>query len=264
MNIYTVDAFSSAPFQGNPAAVCIVRDEIDLGLMQRIAFEMNLSETAFVRVGEQPFGLRWFTPRVEVDLCGHATLASAHVLWETRLVEQEDKIEFSTRSGILTARKHGPWVEMDFPTEAPVESPAPPFLSDALGVRPLWVGRTRFDYLVEVGSEEVLRGITPDFALLAKVECRGVIVTCGVQSGGYDFASRFFAPAVGINEDPVTGSAHCSLAPFWSGRTGRNSFTARQASERGGTLKVRAAGERTFISGQAVTVVRGETAPLFD
>jgi PhzF family phenazine biosynthesis protein len=272
VNIYVVDAFTSEPFKGNPAAVCATGSPLKTGLMQKIAFEMNLSETAFLvsraeSVEEKNRGvktpvaarydLRWFTPTVEVDLCGHATLASAHVLWETGRVEPGTTIEFLTKSGVLAAKPSGRgWIELDFPTEHPEACDPPEGLLEALGVRPLYVGKTRFDFLLEAASEETVRGIQPDFDMLEKVPCRGVIVTATGKD--CDFVSRFFAPAVGIREDPVTGSAHCSLAPYWKGRLGRDGFSARQVSARGGELEVRVEGGRTFISGQAVTVLEGK------
>jgi PhzF family phenazine biosynthesis protein len=271
MNLYIVDAFTCEPFRGNPAAVCLAEAPLDAALMQKIAFEMNLSETAFLLPRSDPAGgktadsadfeLRWFTPKVEVDLCGHATLASAHVLWETGQAEPGAAIRFHTKSGALSANavgrtnSSGRWIELDFPTEPPEASGPPEGLLVALGVEPLYVGKTRFDFFVETESEETVRNMRPDFSLLEKVRCRGVIVTA--KGTDCDFVSRFFAPAVGVREDPVTGSAHCSLAPYWKEKLGKDAFTARQMSERGGFLRVRAEGGRTFISGQAVTVLEG-------
>jgi PhzF family phenazine biosynthesis protein len=266
VNIYVVDAFTDEPFKGNPAAVCATEGPLERELMQNIAFEMNLSETAFLAPlpvsggGKTPgaavYGLRWFTPKVEVDLCGHATLASAQVLWETGRVEPGRAIEFHTRSGVLSARPAGGrWIELDLPAEPPGASSPPAGLVEALGVKPLYVGKTRFDYFVETESEDAVRGMQPDFDLLETVPCRGVIVTA--KGTDCDFVSRFFAPAVGVREDPVTGSAHCSLAPFWQERLGKDRFSARQVSARGGVLRVRTAGGRTYISGQAVTVLEG-------
>jgi len=226
--------------------------------MQHVAREMNLAETAFLSPQDAGFDLRWFTPTVEVDLCGHATLASAHVLWETRRLPPTEAARFHTRSGLLTAERAGDWIELNFPVtpEEPVDPPLD--LADALGVLPGYVGRSRFDYLVEVDGEETVRNVRPDFRRLGRIPARGVIVTSRSTTPGCDFVSRYFAPAFGIDEDPVTGSTHCCLADFWSRRLGRDRFVARQLSARGGTLKVRLDGDRVRLGGQAVTVLRGE------
>ena len=259
--IYQVDSFTNKPFQGNPAGVCILNKPAEADWMQKVAREMNLSETAFLVEQEEGYNLRWFTPSAEVDLCGHATLASAHILWETGLLDDNTQARFHTRSGLLTAKRQGDWIEMDFPAtpEEPVEAPVE--LGRALGVTPRYVGRNRFDYLVEVDSEELVRGLQPDISLLNSLPVRGIIVTSRSSAPGFDFVSRFFAPAVGVNEDPVTGSAHSCLAPFWMERLGGKpgqEFTAYQASARGGVLKVCVQGERVLIRGQAVTVLRLE------
>lgn len=256
--IFQVDAFTNRPFSGNPAAVCILDEPKDELWMQDVAKEMNLSETAFLKRKGEGFNLRWFTPAVEVDLCGHATLASAHVLWEGGYMRPEQQIKFDTRSGTLTARRNDEWIELDFPSEPEEEADAPSELIKALGITPVYVGRNRFDYIVEVDSEETVRNLKPDFLSLAEVETRGIIVTSRSSAKGYDFVSRFFAPRVGINEDPVTGSAHCCLAPFWKSRLKKDEFTAYQASSRGGVVRVRVNGDRVYLSGQAVTVLRGE------
>jgi len=254
-----VDAFTDEPFSGNPAAVCLLPGPRDVTWMQHVAREMNLSETAFlVRRGEDEFDLRWFTPALEVDLCGHATLAGAHVLWESGALAPDRVARFHTRSGLLTAAKRGAWIELDFPATPDTEAPAPPVLAAALGVEPRYTGRSRFDWLVEVGSEAEVRDLRPDVARLRALPERGVIVTSRATSAGWDFVSRFFAPGSGIDEDPVTGSAHCCLAPFWSRRLGRDEFVARQLSPRGGTLRVRLDGDRVKLSGQALTVFRTE------
>ena len=217
-----------------------------------------MSNTAFLyRVGDG-FNLRWFTPAAEVDLCGHATLASAHVLWEAGYLKKEESARFYTRSGLLTARRMEDWIELDFPAEPQVQVSPPPDLANALGVMPGYVGRNRFDYLVEVDSEETIRNMEPDFDLLKKIPTRGVIVTARSDSDKYDFVSRFFAPRIGIDEDPVTGSAHCCLGPFWKERLGKNESVAYQASSRGGVIRVRLSGKRVFLGGKAVTVVRRE------
>ncbi len=253
-----VDAFTDRPFTGNPAAICLLTDPQDAGWMQSVAQEMNLSETAFLQRHPNGFLLRWFTPKVEVDLCGHATLASAHVLWEEGYLRPEEKAHFYTKSGLLVAERQGPWIELDFPSEPEEEASAPPNLIRALGVSPRYVGKNRLDYLVEVASEEVLRSLKPDYTLLETVAARGVIVTSLASSSKFDFVSRFFAPRAGIPEDPVTGSAHCCLGPFWERRLKRNEFLAYQASSRGGTLRVRLGEGRVYLGGQAVTVLRGE------
>jgi PhzF family phenazine biosynthesis protein len=256
--IFQVDAFTDKPFAGNPAGVCILPEPRDEGWMQNVAREMNLSETAFLLKEQDGFNLRWFTPAVEVDLCGHATLASAHILWEAGYLKPEEQARFNTRSGLLTAERQGDWIEMNFPAtpEEPAEAPAG--LIEALGVPAAYVGKNRFDYLVEVDSEEVVRNMQPDFTLLLKVSARGIMVTSIPSTQDYDFVSRFFAPQVGINEDPVTGSAHCCLGPYWSKRLEKNEFVAYQASPRGGIIRVRVDGDRVYLGGQAVTVLRGE------
>lgn len=260
--IFHVDAFTNRLFSGNPAAVCILSKPKDSLWMQDVAKEMNLSETAFLKREGEWFNLRWFTPAVEVDLCGHATLASAHILWEDGYMSPDQQVKFYTRSGILTAERNGDWIELDFPSEPEEEAVAPSELIKALGVTPIYVGKNRFDYLVEVDSEETVRDLKPDFPSLAKVEGRGIILTSRSSTKGYDFISRFFAPRVGINEDPVTGSAHCCLGPFWKSRLGKDEFTAYQASSRGGVVRVRVNGDRVYLSGQAVTVLRGELVKL--
>ncbi len=256
--IFQVDAFTDKPFAGNPAAVCILSELRDDDWMQSVAQEMNLSETAFLHQQRDGFSLRWFTPTIEVPLCGHATLASAHVLWETGLLLAEEQARFHTQSGLLTAVRNENGIEMDFPISLEKPAEAPPGLTEALGVTPKYVGRNEFDYLLEVDSEETVRNITPDFDLLRKVHTRGVMVTARADSSEYDFVSRYFAPGAGIDEDPVTGSAHCCLGPFWSSRLGKSEFTAYQVSQRGGIVRVRLAGERVRIGGNAVTVLRGE------
>jgi PhzF family phenazine biosynthesis protein len=259
VHIVQVDAFTPVPFGGNPAAVCVLSAPCDAGWMQNVAREMNLSETAFLDPRPEGYNLRWFTPAAEVDLCGHATLASAHVLWEDGHLDGARQARFMTRSGWLSARKAGDWIEMDFPAKAEQSAPAPPQFAEALGARPQYVGRNAFDYLVELESEQVVRELQPDFGLLRRLPVRGVIVTSR-SSGEYDFVSRFFAPAVGVDEDPVTGSAHCCLGPFWSARLGKQEMLAYQASARGGVVRVRVDGDRVLLGGQAVTVLRGELA----
>lgn len=254
--IIQVDAFASRAFTGNPAAVCVMDGPRDEAWMQEVAMEMNLSETAFL--APRPDGswdLRWFTPAVEVALCGHATLASAHVLWQDGHLSGDATARFHTRSGLLTARREGEWILMDFPAKPAQPADAPAGLANALGAEPRNVARSEYDWLVELDSEEALRGLDPDLTLLRRVEARGVIVTA--RAAEYDFVSRFFAPRVGVAEDPVTGSAHCVLAPYWAERLGRDAMTGFQASARGGVVRVRAAGDRVELGGQAVTVMRG-------
>lgn len=260
LRIVQVDAFTDTPFRGNPAAVCVLPDERDAAWMQAVAAEMNLSETAFLLKRADGFGLRWFTPAVEVDLCGHATLASAHVLWEDRHLAREAQARFQTRSGLLTADRRGEWIELDFPVKPATPAAAPPGLAEALGAAPKYVGRNQFDYLVEVDSEDTVRALAPDHTALATLPVRGVIVTSRASTHGFDFVSRFFAPGSGIAEDPVTGSSHCALGPFWGARLGKTQMLAYQASARGGVVRVRLAGERVALGGQAVTVLRGELA----
>ncbi len=256
--IFQVDAFTDRPFSGNPAGVCVVPEPQDERWMQNVAREMNLSETAFLYRQDDGYNLRWFTPAVEVDLCGHATLASAHILWEVGYLEPAEQARFHTRSGLLTADRKGDWIEMNFPAQPEEPASASPGLIEALGIPVKYIGKSKFDYLVEVESEEIVRSAKPDFSLLTTVPVRGVIVTSLASSKDYDFVSRFFAPKVGVNEDPVTGSAHCTLSPFWSKRLGRDELVGYQASERGGVVRVRLDGGRVNLGGQAVTVLHGE------
>jgi PhzF family phenazine biosynthesis protein len=279
--VVTVDAFTDVRFAGNPAAVCLLpHGRADEKWMQKVAREMNLSETAFLRSrdgkvpgsrrrtpGVKSFDLRWFTPTVEVDLCGHATLASAHVLWEEGHVGRNEKLHFHTRSGILKADRRTVgrqvWIELDFPAlpERPFEGQADA-VSKALGTEPRHLGTCGPDYLVEVESESVLRRLTPDLALIRALPVRGVGVTCAPSAStkkkGYDFVSRFFAPSVGVDEDPVTGSAHCFLGPFWGKRLGKKEVLGYQASARGGSVRVKMRGDRVLLGGRAVTVMRAE------
>lgn len=258
--VVTVDAFTDRPFAGNPAAVCILSGPADEAWMRSVAAEMNLSETAFLHPHADGWSLRWLTPAVEVDLCGHATLASAHVLWQDGHLAADAEARFHTRSGVLTCRRQGDWITMDFPAKPEQQAEAPEGLERALGVTPRYVGRSHFDLLVEVDSDDIVRSIQPDLTLLAKVDVRGVIVTARSGDGRYDFVSRFFAPRAGVDEDPVTGSAHCVLAPFWAQRLGKDEMTAFQASRRGGVVRVRVAGDRVELAGQAVTMLRAELA----
>jgi PhzF family phenazine biosynthesis protein len=256
--LFQVDAFTNRPFTGNPAAVCLLDDPGDPAWMQDVAREMNLPETAFLQKQADGYSLRWFTPLVEIDFCGHATLASAHVLWEQGHLLTGEQARFHTKSGLLTAERRGEWIELNFPAKPAEAVEGMPGLQEALGVPPVSIGMSEFDCLVEVESETVVRELQPDIAQLATIPVRGIIVTSQASTPGYDFVSRFFAPRVGIPEDPVTGSAHCVLAPFWSNRLERKELTGYQASARGGTVRVRLDGTRVQLGGQAVTVLRCE------
>ncbi len=260
LRIVQVDAFTNRPFEGNPAAVCVLETPPPDQWMRDVAREMNLSETAFLVPHDDGYNLRWFTPAVEVDLCGHATIGSAHVLWEDGHLPAGKQARFHTRSGLLLADRRGEWIEVDFPATQAEPAEPPPHLLEALGTQAKFVGKNKFDYLVEVESEEALRGLKPDFTKLRTLPVRGVIVTTRGATPHFDFVSRFFAPGSGIDEDPVTGSAHCTLGPYWSRQLGRTEFTAYQASPRGGVVRVRVNGERIILGGQAVTVLRGELA----
>jgi len=257
MDIFHVDAFASSVFGGNPAAVCFLDHPYDAEWMQNMARELNLPATAFVRENGAP-ELRWFAPRAELELCGHGTLAAAHVLWDTGRLRRDQTAQFETRNGRLSAAQRDGWIEMDFPASPDEAAPAPPGLAEALGATPNYVGRSKFDYVVELEDEETVRVLNPDFHCLRSIRTRGVIVTSRATSGDADFVSRFFAPSVGIDEDQVTGSAHCCLTPFWSRRLGTARLVARQLSVRGGVLKVTLEGDRVRLAGQAVTVMRGE------
>ena len=256
--IVQIDAFTDQPFRGNPAAVCFLPEPKPDVLLQNIAREMNLSETAFLLPEGDGFRLRWFTSTVEVALCGHATLASAHLLWEEGHLAPEETARFYTRSGLLTAERAGDWIELGFPAKPEEESTVPEGLARALGAEPVYVGRSQFDLLVELESEATVRELKPDFGRLERVSARGIIVTARADSERYDFVSRFFGPRVGVPEDPVTGSAHCVLGPYWQKRLGTDDFIAYQASARGGTVRVGVRGDRVRLGGKAVTVMRGE------
>ena len=259
MIITQVDAFTDTVFSGNPAAVCLLPEPRGETWMQRLAGEMNLSETAFLeRRADGGFNLRWFTPTVEVDLCGHATLASAHVLWEQGECAPQAAIRFHTRSGVLAASRRGAWMVLDFPAVPEQQAAAPPGLVEALGAELRYLGRNRFDYLAELESEAAVRALRPDPLRLRAVDARGVIVTARSSDPGFDFVSRFFAPAAGIDEDPVTGSAHCCLGPYWQARLGKAALAGRQVSPRGGVVRVEVDGDRVKLLGQAVTVFVAE------
>ncbi|WP_308201383.1 PhzF family phenazine biosynthesis protein [Sphaerisporangium perillae] len=256
-----VDAFADAAFHGNPAGVCLLDEARDARWMQAVGAEMNLSETAFVdRYTADPrdgMGLRWFTPKGEVDLCGHATLAAAHVLWEREGEDVGRPLRFATRSGVLVAERAERGIRLDLPAEPAEPAEVPEGLPEALGAKPIWMGRNRFDYLVELVDEEEVAELRPDFAALSAFPVRGIIVTAPGRRE-HDFVSRFFAPRHGVDEDPVTGSAHCCLGPFWSARLGRRELTGYQLSPRGGRVRVTTRGERVALDGDAVIFMSGE------
>lgn len=259
MRLLQIDAFTSEAFRGNPAAVCLLGGERDERWMQNVAMEMNLSETAFLLPRGDGFSLRWFTPAAEVALCGHATLASAHALWEEGLLPPGETARFHTRSGLLTAERRDALIELDFPATRSETADAPEGLLESLGLSTaVYVGRSRFDYVIEVESETLVRTLDPDHARLRTIAVRGVVVTSRSNEPGVDFVSRFFAPGVGVDEDPVTGSAHCCLTPHWAQRLGRTELLGYQASRRGGFVRVRLDGDRVKLAGQAITIFRGE------
>jgi PhzF family phenazine biosynthesis protein len=261
--LFVVDAFTATPFTGNPAAVCLLSDEAEPVWMQSVAAEMNLSETAFVTPAGADFGLRWFTPTVEVPLCGHATLASAHVLWEGWL-PLDVPARFHTASGLLTATRAGDLIEMDLPADPPEPIPVTAELAAALRIEITDIAaaaQNRVGKLVALTGAATVRAVAPDFAAIATLDASGVIVTAESDDPAFDFISRYFAPAAGIDEDPVTGAAHCALTPFWSERLGRTDFIAHQASKRGGEVHCHLREDRVVLGGQAVTVTRGELLP---
>lgn len=261
LTLHQIDAFATAPFTGNPAAVCLLEAPVETAWMQDVAREMNLSETAFLLAQEDgDWSLRWFTPGAEVDLCGHATLASAHFLWERKMIAETDAVRFHTRSGVLTCAREDDWIVMDFPALPHEPADEPDGLAEALGAKPTAVHRSTWDLIAELDSAATVRGLKPAFHDLLPFAERGVIVTAPGDAG-FDFVSRFFAPVHRIDEDPVTGSAHCVLAPFWGARLGQESMLAYQASARGGILRVSAHGERVTLGGKAVTVLTGTLLP---
>jgi PhzF family phenazine biosynthesis protein len=257
--IYQVDAFADRPFSGNPAGVCILDRVAPEKWMQAVAGEMNVAETAYlVRRDDGAFDLRWFTPTVEVDLCGHATLASAHVLWDERVLPADERARFHTKSGELTAWREGDTIRMDFPSEPVIAGKAPAALATAVGVPLAFAGKNRMDWLVEVADEATVIAVRPELRALAALGVRGVIVTARSTAPKRDFVSRFFAPAVGVDEDPVTGSAHCALAPYWAGKLGKDALIGYQASTRGGTVFCTVKADRVVLGGHAVTVLRAK------
>ncbi|MCX5792912.1 MAG: PhzF family phenazine biosynthesis protein [Elusimicrobia bacterium] len=255
--IFQVDAFTDKPFAGNPAAVVFLKTMPDEVWMLAVAREMNLSETAFLVPEKDGWRLRWFTPAVEVDLCGHATLASAHVIYENGMPD-DFTVRFYTKSGPLSALKKEGGIELDLPLIPLEKAAAPAGLAAALGAEPEELARSGRHYVAEL-SEAGVRALAPDFARLKALPMDDITVTA--RAGGeYDFVSRVFAPAEGLNEDPVTGSAHCALAYYWQAKLGKTEFNAYQASARGGSLRVKLAGGRVKITGAAVTIFRGELA----
>ena len=262
MKLFQVDAFTDRLFAGNPAGVCLLEAEAPDPWMQSMAAEMNLSETAFLLETPCGWSLRWFTPRVEVALCGHATLSTAHIMLQEGVLQPGNEAVFHTKSGPLSARAEDEWIVLDFPAKKVVPVTPPPGLIEALGLERdeyLFCGKNKDDYLLELPDEELVRSLDPDFVALSDVEVRGTMVTAPSSRCEFDFASRFFAPAVGVNEDPVTGSAHCALAPYWGEKLGKTLMNAEQVSARGGAMLVEVKGERVLLRGKAVTVFRGET-----
>ena len=257
-----VDAFTAAPFHGNPAAVCLLDGVRPDDWMQAVAAELNLPATAFLHAADGGFALRWFSPAAELALCGHGTLASAHALWDTGRLAPTATARFTTGGGRLSAERRDGWIALDLPAEPPAAATAPAGLLDALGTTARWIGRNRLDYLLELDDETAVRALAPDLRTLGAIDTRGVIVTARASTSGFDFVSRFFAPRVGIPEDPATGSAHCALAPFWAARLGRAALTGLQVSARTGVLRAEVAGDRVVLAGQAVTVLRGELVEL--
>lgn len=255
--IYLVDAFSHGPFTGNPAGVCLLDDQPDAEWAQSVAMEMNQAETAFVWERPDGFGLKWFTPVAEVDLCGHATLATAHILFALGRVPFDKPVHFQTLSGTLTCTIHGEEISMDFPAEPATPCTPPPALLKSIQSNPVWIGSNRLDYLVELPSEEIVRSLTPDLAKISSLGSRGVLFTARSASPAQDFVSRCFFPAFGIPEDPVTGSAHCALGPYWAEKLGKDSVVGYQASRRGGYVTIDVRGSRVTLKGRATTTLEG-------
>lgn len=259
MRIYQVDAFTNIQFKGNPAAICFSEKEYDDSILQNIAMEMNLSETAFIKkISDNEFNLRWFTPETEVSLCGHATLASAHILWENKLVEEDKEIFFNTLSGILIAKKKGEWIELDFPKGKLKKSEGDIFLLNTFSISPQNIYEDDIVYLLEFNNEEEISLLKPDFNILKKARKEEIIVTSKSNNLNYDFVSRFFGPAIGVDEDPVTGSAHCYLAPYWIGKLNKDEVLGFQVSRRTGYVKCKLNGDRVIIQGKAKTILSGK------
>lgn len=256
--LWHIDAFTERPFAGNPAAVVYLDAPREDRWLQAVAEEMNLAETAFLSPHDDGYDLRWFTPSVEVDLCGHATLASAHFLWESGRLAASADARFFTKSGRLLARRVDTRIVLDFPATPATPAPMPAHLVESLGATPVWVGRSIFDVVARYDDPAVVRAMRPDFACLARIPARGIIVTAPSDTDGIDFVSRFFGPEVAVPEDPVTGSAHCALGPLWAELLGKRTLVGFQASARGGVVRVDVMGERVHLGGHGVTVVRGE------
>ncbi len=259
ITIYQVDAFTSVPFRGNPAGVCITDSEFSASRMQNIAMEMNLAETAFVLPADNGYKIRFFTPEAEVPLCGHATLSASHILYETGIVNSHEKIRFSSRAGELTVRKRGNWIRMNFPVYQLEKISLASEFKLLTGIHPVELYKTDSGWILALlKDEEEVKNLKPDFSRMKNSEFGDLIVTAESDDQKFDFCVRCFAPALGIDEDPVTGSAQCALAPFWKMKTGRNDFVAHQISKRGGILKVSLSGERVEISGHAKTIFKAE------
>lgn len=260
MEFFIVNAFTQETFGGNPAAVCILQENKSDEWMQNVAKQMNLPITAFVSKIEDEYYLRWFTPTIEIPICGHGTLATSHILWERRHIEKKQPIHFNTKSGKLKSEMENGWIQLQFPSAPDKEIIAPNNLVEALGRKPKYIGKNAMDYIVEVRSEDVVRNIKPNINQISQLPVRGVIITSVSDSEELDFVSRFFSPAQGIIEDYVTGSAHCCLGPYWQRKLNKNEFMAYQASERGGLLKIRLSGKYVFLSGKALTILEGNLA----
>ena len=258
MEFSIINTFTDQAFRGNPAAVCLLTGEKESSWMQTITKEINIPTTAFICLINGEYHLRWFTPSTEIPICGHGTLASSYFLWEKGFVDKENSITFHTKSGVLKAHLIDGWIQLQFPAIIEENVVAPELLIKALGVKPVYVGKSRLDYLVEVESEEIVRNLKPNIELIAQLPVRGVIVTSHSNSNEFDFVSRFFSPAQGINEDYVNGSSHCCLGPYWKNKLHKTDFIAYQASERGGIIKVKVLDDNIFLSGKSITFFEGK------
>ena len=257
-DIFQVDAFTAVPFKGNPAGVCILESEQHEAWMQNVAMEMNLSETAFVFPGKDSFNIRFFSPLAEIPLCGHATLASSHILYETGKVKLSDEIVFKSKAGLLKIKKNNRWITMDFPSYSVDKISAIPGFKSMTGVKATEFYKTGHGWILAIaGDESDVKGMSPDFSRMTSSGTGKLIVTARASETNYDFCVRCFVPELGINEDPVTGSAHCALVPYWANRTGKTDFISHQISARSGILKVSMKGKRVEISGQAITILKG-------
>ncbi|MEQ2528453.1 PhzF family phenazine biosynthesis protein [Bacillaceae bacterium CLA-AA-H227] len=258
MELSIINTFTEKAFEGNPAAVCFLREEKGSNWMQNVAKEINLPTTAFIHSLNKAYNLRWFTPTTEIPICGHGTLASSYFLWEKGLMDKDKCITYKTKSGVLKAELMDGWIQLQFPAIYEEKTIAPDLLLMSLAVQPIYVGKSNLDYLVEVESEEIVRNLKPNIELIAKLPVRGVIVTSKSNTNEYDFLSRFFSPSQGIIEDYVNGSSHCCLGPYWKNKLNKTEFTAYQASERGGILRVRVLDNNVLLSGKAVTIFEGK------